>query len=440
MKYYIFNTEDKKFFKKGSGGGMTLKKEEFKKYTKEVIERSIESRNFQNGTLIKVPCDLSKIKLNTFVDFDLKDKRFYSDGIPTDFLKDVDQPYDAKKTSERCWEIKLYPYEVRIPLDYEIIGEEKEEPIQYYLFNQNTKEFFLAPCDGMTKHISKAHKYSMSNNKMEESFINFCINEDIKVLLIPCDLERFEVETFTDYNLQDKTFYNHGRGRIESLKDVQLANDPNGVYLWDFEIRIPIKFRLRGEQNWIEQKYKEEAKVEKVATNIDINIGPFQSSGTYQALEKPKVRRSTKVFDGFSTIFRQHKATGTHCRFLHGYGISFKVTFEGELDERNWVWDFGGMKRANTQIDGMSPKAWMDYMFDHTTIIAEDDPMLFWFKSQQAADLIQLRIIPATGAEKFAEYIFNKLNQFVKTETENRVRVVEVEFKEHEKNSATYGE
>ena len=106
MKYYIFNTEDKKFFKKGSGGGMTLKKEEFKKYTKEVIERSIESRNFQNGTLIKVPCDLSKIKLNTFVDFDLKDKRFYSDGIPTDFLKDVDQPYDAKKTSERCWEIK----------------------------------------------------------------------------------------------------------------------------------------------------------------------------------------------------------------------------------------------------------------------------------------------------------------------------------------------
>ena len=34
----------------------------------------------------------------------------------------------------------------------------------------------------------------------------------------------------------------------------------------------------------------------------------------------------------------------------------FKVWFEGELDERNWVWDFGGMKRAKTEIDGMSPK------------------------------------------------------------------------------------
>ena len=45
---------------------------------------------------------------------------------------------------------------------------------------------------------------------------------------------------------------------------------------------------------------------------------------------------STKVFDGFSCVFRQWKADGTHCRFLHGYGVSFKVWFEGELDERNW--------------------------------------------------------------------------------------------------------
>ena len=52
---------------------------------------------------------------------------------------------------------------------------------------------------------------------------------------------------------------------------------------------------------------------------------------------------STKVFDGFSCVFRQWKADGTHCRFLHGYGISFKVWFKGELDERNWVWDFRGM-------------------------------------------------------------------------------------------------
>ena len=148
--------------------------------------------------------------------------------------------------------------------------------------------------------------------------------------------------------------------------------------------------------------------------------------------------QSSKVFDGFSTVFRQWKATTTHCRFVHGYGISFKVYFEGELDERNWVWDFGGMKRAKTLIDGMSPKAWMDYMFDHTLVVAEDDPELKAFQQMDKAGVAQVRVIPATGAEKFAEYIYTKLNDFVKIETEGRVKVTKVKFMEHGKNAACY--
>ena len=150
--------------------------------------------------------------------------------------------------------------------------------------------------------------------------------------------------------------------------------------------------------------------------------------------------QSSKVFDGFSTVFRQWKAETTHCRFVHGYGISFKVYFEGELDDRNWVWDFGGMKRAKTLIDEMQPKAWMDYMFDHTMIIAEDDPELEAFKQMDVAGVAQVRIIEATGAEKFAEYIYNKLNRFVLTETDDRVRVIKVKFMEHGKNAAYYCE
>ena len=102
---------------------------------------------------------------------------------------------------------------------------------------------------------------------------------------------------------------------------------------------------------------------------------------------------SSKVFDGFSTVFRQWKAEDTHCRFLHGYGISFKVYFEGDLDDRNWVWDFGGMKRAKTQIEGKSPKEWMDYMFDHTVIIAEDDPGMKGWETMNQLGVIQLRVI-----------------------------------------------
>ena len=150
--------------------------------------------------------------------------------------------------------------------------------------------------------------------------------------------------------------------------------------------------------------------------------------------------QSTKIFDGFSCVFRQWKAEGTHCRFLHGYGVSFKIWFEGELDERNWVWDFGGMKRAKGTIDGMNPKAWMDYMFDHTTIVAENDPYLPVFKQMEADSIIQLRIIPATGAEQFSKYIYEKLNTFIQEETKGRVKITKVEFMEHSKNTAIYTE
>ena len=150
--------------------------------------------------------------------------------------------------------------------------------------------------------------------------------------------------------------------------------------------------------------------------------------------------QSTKVFDGFSTVFRQWRAEDTHCRFLHGYAVEFKVTFEGELDYRNWVWDFGGMKRSNKYIAGLSPKEWMDYMFDHTVVIAQDDPERIFFENLHDKGVIQLRIIDSVGAEKFAEFIYHKLNAFVQEETNNRVSIVSVEFSENGKNSAIYSE
>jgi 6-pyruvoyltetrahydropterin/6-carboxytetrahydropterin synthase len=150
--------------------------------------------------------------------------------------------------------------------------------------------------------------------------------------------------------------------------------------------------------------------------------------------------KSSKLFDGFSTVFRQWRAEGTHCRFLHGYAISFKVDFEGDLDERNWVWDFGGMKRADGNIDGMNPKQWFDYLLDHTTIIAEDDPALDLFRAMDKDGIIQLRILPYTGAERFAEYLFQKINEFVQEETHYRVRVAKVEVFENGRNSASYEE
>ena len=56
---------------------------------------------------------------------------------------------------------------------------------------------------------------------------------------------------------------------------------------------------------------------------------------------------SKKLYQGYSTCFRQWKAEDTHCKFLNGYGVSFEVTFSGDLDERNWIFDFGGLKRTD---------------------------------------------------------------------------------------------
>ena len=153
-----------------------------------------------------------------------------------------------------------------------------------------------------------------------------------------------------------------------------------------------------------------------------------------------KKHQSTKVFDGFSTVFRQWKAKGTHCQFSHGYSVSFKIWFEGELDHRNWVWDFGGMKRAKGSIDGMNPKEWMDYMFDHTVVVAQDDPALETFKQMDKDGIIQMRVIPAVGAEMFARFVYDKIGAFVETETDGRVRVIRVEFSENNKNSSIYEE
>jgi len=149
---------------------------------------------------------------------------------------------------------------------------------------------------------------------------------------------------------------------------------------------------------------------------------------------------STKLFDGYSSVFRQWRADGTHCRFLHGYAVSFRVWFEGDLDHRHWVFDFGGMKRAKNTIDGMSPKEYFAWLLDHTTIVAEDDPRLDLFRLMDDDQIIQLRVIPAVGCERFAEFLYNKINEFLKLETSGRVRATKVEVYEHERNSASYGE
>jgi len=96
------------------------------------------------------------------------------------------------------------------------------------------------------------------------------------------------------------------------------------------------------------------------------------------------------------------------------------------------------MKRAKNTIQGMTPKDYFTWLLDHTTVIAEDDPYLNLFYEMDRDGIIQLRVLPAVGCEKFAEHLYTVINEFLQKETNGRVNAVKVEVFEHERNSASY--
>jgi 6-pyruvoyltetrahydropterin/6-carboxytetrahydropterin synthase len=164
--------------------------------------------------------------------------------------------------------------------------------------------------------------------------------------------------------------------------------------------------------------------------NLPLAIPALAPNAFPQARE---IYRSTKTYDhteGLSCCFRQWRASRSHCRLLHGYALAFKFVFAAhELDERNWCFDFGGLKPV---------KEWLKNLFDHTMLVAEDDPELPRFELLHRDGLINLRVIPAVGCEATAKHVFGYVSNFVHEQTEGRVWLESVEVKEHGGNSAIY--
>lgn len=137
--------------------------------------------------------------------------------------------------------------------------------------------------------------------------------------------------------------------------------------------------------------------------------------------------QSTKVIPLGSTAFRQPFAE-SHCRFLHGYRLQAKFWFECNLlDTNNWVVDFGSLKQLKTKLEDQ---------FDHTTVIAINDPAMDTFKALHERRIINLRVMNGVGIEKFAEYCLLVGDEYVDKLTNGRCWVSKVEVWEHENNSA----
>lgn len=133
---------------------------------------------------------------------------------------------------------------------------------------------------------------------------------------------------------------------------------------------------------------------------------------------------------GLSCAFRQWKAE-SHCKFLHGYALSFKFIFgSDELDSTNWVVNFGDLKELKKSLEDL---------FDHKTVIAEDDPSIGWFQYAHSRGYLCLRVLKDVGCEKFAEYAYILAENFLESKGYSpRCHVVSVEVKEHGANGALY--
>jgi 6-pyruvoyltetrahydropterin/6-carboxytetrahydropterin synthase len=142
--------------------------------------------------------------------------------------------------------------------------------------------------------------------------------------------------------------------------------------------------------------------------------------------------QSTKRYGhdrGFSCCYRQWRAD-SHCRFLHGYALAFNFVFEAtQLDERGWVVDFGDLKSLENGLRNR---------FDHTILVALDDPEYLQIKSL-GVNLGNVTSLEGVGCEAFAYQAWDLATNVLRSRLYTpRVRVVSAEVCEHAGNSAIY--
>lgn len=139
---------------------------------------------------------------------------------------------------------------------------------------------------------------------------------------------------------------------------------------------------------------------------------------------------STKTYEDLGPVaYRQWRAE-SHCRLLHGYSLSFHFEFgANELDARNWIVDFGSLRPLKDKLE-----EW----FDHTLLVAADDPEFRTFMDLQNKGLAKVRVVEKTGCEGLADFLYEYVNEHFLPlyGYGNRVWCTKVEVREHGKNSA----
>ena len=150
-------------------------------------------------------------------------------------------------------------------------------------------------------------------------------------------------------------------------------------------------------------------------------------SSTYSSMSK---YISTKTYKHLGPVaYRQWRAD-SHCRFIHGYALSFHFEFEtNTLDARNWVMDFGGLRPLKEKLE-----EW----FDHTFLVATDDPDREQLLALGKSGVAKITEVEKTGCEGIADFLYEYVNTiFLKNCGEqDRVWCCKVEVRETDNNMA----
>tara|TARA_R110002072_G_scaffold199505_2_gene357168 strand:- start:390 stop:857 length:468 start_codon:yes stop_codon:yes gene_type:complete len=139
---------------------------------------------------------------------------------------------------------------------------------------------------------------------------------------------------------------------------------------------------------------------------------------------------STKTYKQIAPVaYRQWKAD-SHCNKIHGYALSFYFEFEATtLDARNWVMDFGGLRPLKDKLE-----EW----FDHTLLLALDDPNYKDIKKLGELGLAKITEVEKTGCEGIASFLYEYVNTiFLPSYGEqDRIWCRRVEVRETDNNMA----
>jgi len=156
-----------------------------------------------------------------------------------------------------------------------------------------------------------------------------------------------------------------------------------------------------------------------------------------QEMDKRIKISATKVYKNLPCAHAQwfdtmEDGSPGHCAQVHGYDRSVEFRFTGSPDGHGWIVPFGGLKPV---------KEFLEYYFDHVTVLPADDPRLEQLRGTEHVDrnglLGTLRVLPyGVSMEMSSMFIWEHVNAYIFQTTEGRCWVERVRVYEHERNDA----